>query len=38
MSTVLASAGGVMFRGMFPWHTLSPLMPTAHDVNTTGCC
>lgn len=36
MSTVLASAGDVMLRGMFPWHTLSPLMPTAHDVNTTG--
>jgi len=36
VSTVQAAAGGVMVRGKFPWHTLGPLLPIEHCLNTWG--
>lgn len=35
VSTVQAGGGGVMVRGRFPWHTLAPLLPISHRLNTT---
>ncbi len=37
VSTVQAAAGGgVMVWGIFSWHTLGPLVPTEHCLNTTA--
>ncbi|MDF4304838.1 transposase [Vibrio parahaemolyticus] len=36
VSTVQAAAGGVMVWGIFSWHTLGPLVPTEHGLNTTA--
>ncbi len=35
VSTVQADGGGVMVWGIFYWHTLGPLVPTEHRLNTT---
>ncbi len=35
VSTVQAGAGGVMVWGIFSWHTLGPLVPIEHRLNTT---
>ncbi len=35
VSTVQAGAGGVMVWGVFSWHTLGPLVPIEHRLNTT---
>ncbi len=36
VSTVQAGAGGVMVWGIFSWHTLGPLVPIKHHLNTTA--
>ncbi|MDF4345884.1 hypothetical protein P3386_23865 [Vibrio parahaemolyticus] len=36
VSTVQAGGGGVMVWGIFSWHTLGPLVPTEHGLNTTA--
>ncbi len=36
VSTVQAGGGGVIVRGIFYWHTLSPLVPIEHRLNTTA--
>ncbi len=36
VSTVQAGGGGVIVRGIFSWHTLSPLVPIEHRLNTTA--
>ncbi len=36
VSAVQAAAGGVMVWGIFSWHTLGPLVPTEHRLNTTA--
>ncbi len=36
VSTVQAGGGGVMVWGIFSWHTLGPLVPIEHCVNTTA--
>ncbi len=36
VSTVQAGGGGVMVWGIFSWHTLSPLVPIEHRLNTTA--
>ncbi len=35
VSTVQAGGGGVMMWGVFSWHTLGPLVPIEHRLNTT---
>ncbi len=35
VSTVQAAGGGVMVWGIFSWHTLGPLVPIEHRLNTT---
>ncbi len=35
VSTVQAGGGGVMMWGIFSWHTLGPLVPIEHRLNTT---
>ncbi len=35
VSTVQAGGGGVMVWGIFSWHTLGPLVPIEHRLNTT---
>ncbi len=35
VSTVQAAGGGVMLWGIFSWHTLGPLVPIEHRLNTT---
>ncbi len=35
VSTVQAGGGGVMLWGIFVWHTLGPLVPIEHRLNTT---
>ncbi len=35
VSTVQAAGGGVMW-GIFSWHTLGPLVPIEHCLNTTA--
>ncbi len=35
VSMVQADGGGVMVWGIFSWHTLGPLVPTEHRLNTT---
>ncbi len=35
VSTVQAGGGGVMVWGIFSWHTLGPLAPIEHRLNTT---
>ncbi len=35
ISTVQAGGGGVMVWGIFSWHTLGPLVPIEHRLNTT---
>ncbi len=34
VSTVQAAGGGVMVRGIFSWHTLGPLVPIEHRLNS----
>ncbi len=34
VSTVQAGGGGVMVWGIFSWHTLGPLVPIEHRLNT----
>ncbi len=36
VSTVQAGGGGVMVWGIFYWHTLGPLVPIEHRLNTTA--
>ncbi len=36
VSTVQAAGGGVMVWGIFSWHTLGPLVPIEHHLNTTA--
>ncbi len=36
VSTVQAGGGGVMVCGIFSWHTLGPLVPIEHYLNTTA--
>ncbi len=36
VSTVQAAGGGVMVWGVFSWHTLGPLVPIEHRLNTTA--
>ncbi len=36
VSTVQAGGGGVMVWGIFSWHTLGPLVPIEHCLNTTA--
>ncbi len=36
VSTVQAAGGGVMVWGIFSWHTLGPLVPIEHRLNTTA--
>ncbi len=36
VSMVQAAGGGVMVWGIFSWHTLYPLVPTEHRLNTTA--
>ncbi len=36
VSTVQAAGGGVMVWGIFSWHTLGPLVPIKHCLNTTA--
>ncbi len=36
VSMVQAATGGVMVWGIFSWHTLGPLIPTKHCLNTTA--
>ena len=36
VSTVQAGGGGVMVWGIFSCHTLGPLVPVEHHVNTTA--
>ncbi len=36
VSTVQAGGGGVMVCGIFSWHTLGPLIPIEHRLNTTA--
>ncbi len=36
VSTVQAAGGGVMVWGIFSWHTLGPLVPIKHRLNTTA--
>ncbi len=36
VSTVQAGGGGVMVWGIFSWHTLGPLVPIEHRLNTTA--
>ncbi len=36
VSTVQAGGGGVMMWGIFSWHTLGPLAPIEHCLNTTA--
>ncbi len=36
VSTVQAGGGGVMVWGIFSWHTLGPLLPIEHRLNTTA--
>ncbi len=36
VSRVQADGGGVMVRGIFSWHTLGPLVPIEHCLNTTA--
>ncbi len=36
VSTVHAAGGGVMVWGIFSWHTLGPLVPIEHRLNTTA--
>jgi len=36
VSTVQAAGGGLMVWGIFSWHTLGPLVPTEHRLNTTA--
>ncbi len=36
VSTVQAGCGGVMVRRIFSWHTLGPLVPIEHRLNTTA--
>ncbi len=36
VSTVQAVGGGVMVWGIFSWHTLGPLVPIEHRLNTTA--
>ncbi len=36
VSTVQADGGGVMVWGIFSWHTLGPLLPIEHHLNTTA--
>ncbi len=36
VSTVQAGGGGVIVWGIFSWHTLGPLVPTEHCLNTTA--
>ncbi len=35
VSTVQAAGGGVMVWGIFSWHTLGPLVPIEHRLNST---
>jgi len=35
VTTVQAAGGGLMVWGMFPWHTLGPLVPIGHHLNAT---
>ncbi len=35
VSTVQTAAGGIMVWGVFSWHTLGPLVPIEHHLNTT---
>ncbi len=35
VSAVQAGGGGVMVWGIFSWHTLGPLVPIEHRLNTT---
>jgi len=34
VTTVQAGGGGAKVWGMFSWHTLSPLVPTGHCLNS----
>ncbi len=36
VSTVQAAGGGVMVWGIFSWHTLGPLVPIEHRLNSTA--
>ncbi len=36
VSTVQTGGGGVMVWGVFYWHTLGPLVPIKHCLNTTA--
>ncbi len=36
VSTVQAGSGGIMVWGIFSWHTLGPLVPVEHCLNTTA--
>ncbi len=36
VSTVQTGGGGVMVRGIIPWHTLGPLVPIEHHLNATA--
>ncbi len=36
VSAVQAGGGGVMVWGIFSWHTLGPLVPIEHRLNTTA--
>ncbi len=36
VSTVQAAGGGLMVWGIFSWHTLGPLVPIEHCLNTTS--
>ncbi len=36
VSTVQAGGGGVMVWGIYSWHTLGPLVPNEHRLNTTA--
>ncbi len=36
VSTVQPGGGGVMVWGIFSWHTLGPLVPIQHPLNTTA--
>ncbi len=36
VSAVQTDGGGVMVWGIFSWHTLGPLVPIEHRLNTTA--
>ncbi|MDG2580599.1 transposase, partial [Vibrio parahaemolyticus] len=36
VSMIQTGGGGVMVWGIFSWHTLGPLVPTEHGLNTTA--